>query len=1032
MAITGMYYQTLGSKEPKKEEKTMSGKAKVKSFKMLTFLILAITILFCQVETAKAVKSGSITGRILDSETGNPVIGASVYIKGTKMGAASDLDGNYTIKLVPPGNYELMVSSIGYANVTVEQVVVEEDTPTVLNYSLSPKDIMGKKIVVSATTLKNTEANLLRQRQKSPSISDAISAEAISKAGSGDAAEAMSRVTGASVVGGKYVFVRGLGGRYSNARLNGTVIPNADPDNQAVQMDLFPTGLLDNVTVEKTFTPDKPGNFSGGSVDLKTKDMPEALSLSFSSSLKFNSNTTGETDFLSSSRSSLDWLGFDNGYRALPGELEDPNSTQGRPRTGTLEEGQAFDEKMKVFNSDMLPTRRRAPMGQSYAFSFGNSYMLGERPLGVLASLTYSHNYSYYNDGTVSRYVLFDQNAPYLDVEYSMPDEKGKEEVLWGGLLHSSYSLHPHHKISTQFVYNRQGENEVRYIMGLDNGSTNGMYQTRSIIYAEQYVQSLQVDGDHYFKPFRIDWKASFSKSNRNEPDVRYFSNAFTTDPVLDENSGDTLGYDTSYYMSSSGGTYHPVHFFREIDEKNNEFQLNLSVLLMKRFDRELKLSMGTSFLNTDRVNSERRFDVDFNEPVYYDGNPDNFVDSSVMGIDWDHSQMLVDAEIDSVMQYLIDSLEIGPGLWFYDTVGVDTLQWDTLAADTTYRFSYYKWIDESSLTKGNNNYTGRQDIFALYWMVEAPIASRLNFVGGTRMENTDMTIKSPVIAEDEGLINASDWLPSASLTYFLKSNMNLRLAYGRTLARPTMKEKSRSVSYEFMQGLTFNGNPDLERTLIDNYDIRWEWFTGPGELLAVSGYYKRFKNPIERALWGNNNDIVYLNVDRAKVIGAEFELRKSLGIFWSKLDNFKFEGNLTLTHSRITIPETEMANRLYFDSLASNTRPLQGQSPYIVNLGLSYENFESKTAATLLFNVFGNRLSEVSRGGMPDVYEKSRPMLDFTFSRGLFAGLQFKFSAKNLLDENVTKVIDYKDTEYIFREYSSGRSVSIGLSYKM
>nr|MBN2276115.1 TonB-dependent receptor [candidate division Zixibacteria bacterium] len=1010
----------------------MIGNAKTKTINILTALLLLTAISLYPVTIAMAAKSGSITGQIVDSETGNPIIGASVYIKDTRMGAASDLDGNFIVKLVPPGTYILAVSSIGYAGITIEQVVVEEDTPTALNCTLDPKNIMGKKIVVTATALKNTEANLLRQRQKSPTISDAISSEAISKSGSGDAAEAMTRVTGASVVGGKYVFVRGLGGRYSNARLNGTAIPNADPDNQAVQMDLFPTGLLDNVTVEKTFTPDKPGNFSGGSVDLQTRDMPEALSLSFSSSLKYNSITTGESDFLSSSRGSLDWLGYDNGYRSLPGELLDSKATQNRPRTGTLEEGQASDEIMKAFSSDMAPTRRRAPLGQSYAFSFGNSYLLGEQPLGILASLTYSHSYSYYNDGTVSRYVLFDQNAPFLDVEYSMPDEKGKEEVLWGGLFHSSYVFHPHHKISTQFVYNRQGENEVRYIVGEDNGSTNGMYQTRSIIYAEQYVQSLQVDGDHYFKPFRLDWKASFSKSNRNEPDVRYFSNAFVLHPILDEISGDTLGYDTSYYMSSTGGTYHPVHFFREIDEKNNEFQLNLSVPLMKRYGRELKLSTGTSILATDRINSERRFEIDFNEPVYYDGNPDNFVDADVMGIDWDHSRMLIDAEIDSVLQYIIDSLEVFPGFWFYDTVGVDTIQWDTLTADTSYRFAYYKWIDESSLTKGNNNYTGEQDIFALYWMVEAPITSRMNFVGGTRMENTDMTIKSAVIAEDEGLIDATDWLPSASLTYLLKPDMNLRLAYGRTLARPTMKEKSRSISYEFMQGLVFNGNPDLKRTLINNYDIRWEWFPNPGELLAISGYYKRFKDPIERALWGNNNDIIYLNVDRAQVIGAEFELRKGLGCLWSKLDDFKFEGNLTLTHSKITIPETEMANRLYFDSLASNTRPLQGQSPYIINVGLSYENFKSKTAASLLFNVFGRRLSEVSRGGMPDIYEKPRPMLDFTFSKGIISGLQFKLAAKNLLDEKVSKVIDYKGTEYIFREYSSGRSISVGLSYKI
>lgn len=1001
---------------------------------MAAFLVVMFALIIPALTAeAKVEKKGWIMGSIIDSESGDPIIGASILIVGTTNGAASDLDGNYMIKEVMPGTYMLMISSIGYTGTKVDSVMVIEKSPTIISISLDPAYITGKKVTVTAKAVSSSEANLLRQRQKATTISDAISAEEISKSGSGDAAEAMTHVTGASVVGGKYVLVRGLGGRYSNASLNGATMPSSDPDQQSVQMDLFPTGLLDNVTVEKTFTPDKPGDFSGGSVDLRTRELPEALSLSFSSSLGYNSNTTGNEGFLSASHGKYDWLAFNDGYRSQPSELENETLLNYRPISGTLEDGLEFDKVHKSFNSSMDYQLRRPPMKQGYAFTFGNNYLIGERPLGLLASLTYNHDYSFYDDGVVARYDLTEVDAPVLEKEFVMPDTKGKEEILWGGLANANYSMHQNHKLSAQFVYNRKGEQEARLIHGKLDGSTNGYYQERSIIYNEQHVGSFQLSGEHFVKPFKMNWQASYSSTSNNEPDARFFQNGFGVEPRINAETGDTLGYDTLYTVVSTGGTYKPTHFFREIEEFNREISMDIEMPMFRRYNRDTGLKFGTRYLNKERENRERRFDINYNVPTDYDGVPDNFVAPDNMGIDWENTRMRFDVAIDSAFgDYILDSIEIFPGFYFVDTLGRDTLVWDTTDIDTTYYFAYNNWINESALTKANNNYDGTQNIFALYGMLEFPVMDRLNFVGGVRYETTDMSITSSSIGSDEGLINAHDWLPSLSFIYALTDKMNVRLAYGRTLARPTMREKSRAITYEFMNGLIFNGNPDLKRTLIDNYDIRWEMFPGPREILAVSGFYKRFKDPIERALWGNNNDIVYLNVSRAIVYGMELEIRQGLGKFWSGLENFSLDGNFTLTHSRINIPEVEMGKRLYYDSSASDTRPLQGQSPYLINASLSYTNYKSKTASTLSFNVFGRRLSEVMRGGMPDVYEKPRPALDFTFTQGLFSSLNLKLTARNILNSKNSKVIEYKDVEYIFRENSTGRSVSFGLTYKI
>ncbi len=1016
-----------------------------KSAAGLLFIQFVIFTLFF----APAFGSCKIAGKVVDAKTGEPIIGASVYLEGTKIGAATDLDGNFFVKKADEGTYTLIVSSVGYNTVNIADVKINNDQTITLNLALEPKSIQGKKIVVTAEALKNTEAHLLIERQKAASISDAISAEAMSRSGSGNAAEAMSRVTGASVRDGKYVYIRGLGGRYSNATLDGASIPNANPDDQSVQMNLFAANLLDNVVIEKTFTPDKPGDFSGGSVELHTKDLPEEKTLTFSTSTVYNSNATGNENFLTSPRSNLEWLGFDNGFRAMPVQLTKPGGpNRNTPRKGTLEQGLSADQFHKSFNSSFDQRNLRAPWNNGGAVSFGNTYLINDHPLGILASLTYKHSYSFYDDGAVARYDLTQPDAPTLEKEYVIPDIKASEKVQWGGLAALSYPINNNHKLTTRFVYNREGEQTDRYLYGTLYGSTIGNFQSRVIEYIEQYVSSFQLNGEHYIKPLKMDWRLSYSKSHRNEPDSRYFNNSFYMNPIIDSNTGDTLGYDTTYTLATSGSNYFPEHCFREIDVKKREMQFDFSLPLAKRYEKTVKLSFGGSYVGTDRENTERVFNINYTDPVF-DGNPDDFVSNENIGIDWNKTKMNEKANIDSLLAYdstfivktkdtaydgqgnIIGIFNIPP---FYDTiVAIDTLKWDTLSIDTSYTFIYKRKIEESLNTAANNNFKGNQDIWAGYLMVEMPILDRLKLVGGARYETTDMEVIGTISDSVQGSIHASDILPSVSFTYALTDQMNLRLAYGRTLARPTFKEKSRLITYEFGQrGLIFHGNPDLTYTKINNYDFRWEWFNGPGKIIAASFFYKKFKNPIERAYFGPNNDVMYINVENARVYGVELEFRQGLGMFSRYLSNFKFESNFTFANSRIDIPESEMANRLFYDSSASSTRQLEGQPPYIINLGLTYENIRSRTVASMMFNIFGKRLAFVGRMGIPDVYEKPRPMLDLTISQKVLGGINLKLNASNLLDAKVSQIITYKNTDYVFREYSVGRSISIGASYKL
>jgi len=312
------------------------------SYSVLTML-LAVNV-FAQ--------SGILTGSVIDSKNGEQLIGANLLLEGTNIGAATDLDGKFIIKNIAAGSYNLFASMIGYTKVTVTGIVIKPNEIMETNISLSPEAYQTEEVIISAKLILNNENPLLKFRQKSNSVSDAISSELISRMGSSNAADAMNKVTGVSVVSGKYIYVRGLGDRYSSTQLNGTELPSADPDKKSFNLDLFPANILDNITTIKSFTPDKPGSFSGGIVDISTKKYPDKFTLNFSSSSSFNSLTTFNSEFLTYSGGSKDWLGYDDGKRSLPALLADPGAKLPSPNSSRRNSELAYqlDELTKSFN----------------------------------------------------------------------------------------------------------------------------------------------------------------------------------------------------------------------------------------------------------------------------------------------------------------------------------------------------------------------------------------------------------------------------------------------------------------------------------------------------------------------------------------------------------------------------------------------------------------------------------------------------------------------------------------------------------
>jgi len=273
-------------------------------------------------------------------------------------------------------------------------------------------------------------------------------------------------------------------------------------------------------------------------------------------------------------------------------------------------------------------------------------------------------------------------------------------------------------------------------------------------------------------------------------------------------------------------------------------------------------------------------------------------------------------------------------------------------------------------------------------------------------------------------------------LIFEISENMNLRLAATKTLARPNFREIAPYATKEFVNDVELQGNPNLKRTLIDNYDLRWEWFSRPGEIIALSGFYKELKDPIELAFAEGatrSNPIVnYVNVDKAKIYGVELESRFRMDWFTETLSNFSIGSNLSFVKSEVDIDEAELAQRKAIDENSSSTRALQGQSPFIFNFDLSYDNYETGTLASLNFNTFGERLSRVSANVTPDVYEQPAAQLDFIFSQQVLEYFKIKLTVKNLLNSKYREIYKYKGEEFVYQEYKWGISYALGLSYEL
>ena len=368
---------------------------------------------------ARAQDSGTISGVVVSTWDGTPLSGATVTVRGTTLATQTDANGRYELKNVPPGDQVLRFSKSSYATAVVTDARLLPGQTTTVNGNLRPEFYEMEEYEVAAEEFTQQTEQLLIERQQSSSLLEAIGSEQFSKLGAGDAAEALSKVSGASIADGKFAVIRGLADRYTTTTLNGTELPSADPDRKAAQLDLLPTQVIERMDVSKTFTPDMSGGFAGGAIDIVTKGIPDRPIFNFALGTSYNTQSSLNEKFLASDRSKTDWLAMDDGKRALPDVAYNSSpSPGGTPIQNESQVEQSFG------SSQMSPLPDKSPLNSAFALAFGDGTKRGEFNLGFLASLTYKNDYKFYDDGFVRKY-----EGP--TVTRDMDDAKGLSEYTW-------------------------------------------------------------------------------------------------------------------------------------------------------------------------------------------------------------------------------------------------------------------------------------------------------------------------------------------------------------------------------------------------------------------------------------------------------------------------------------------------------------------------------------------------------------------------------------------------------------------------
>ncbi|WP_345209694.1 carboxypeptidase-like regulatory domain-containing protein [Mucilaginibacter gynuensis] len=1030
-----------------------------------------------------AVKRYNINVKgVVTDEKAQPLPGVTIRIKGTNTVAVTDANGSFTI-VVPESGSILVFSFIGYQpkEVTVSGTVQN------INVALTPSSTSLNQVVVQARRNTRTESAVLDERRNASIVQDAISAQQIERTGSITTTQALQRVSGVTITDDKYVAVRGLGDRSVIGQLNGVRLASSDPDRSAIPLDLVPAALLDNITIYKTVTPDKPADAAAGIVELKTRSVPDSMVFEVVAQSGFNSNIGIGGASNSFINSNMGFFGnkisnknltpqFKSLSQQYPdglGSIQQMIRQSNYSADGWKEVGRV-NKIMQGFDPVLTTRYKQAPLNQLYSATYGNSFNLFKKhKLGLILGANYYSRTTDTYGGDLTQYSIYQgvvtgnpdvfsfRNIPnyttpnnlFMGKYQTYKEYTGTETLNYGVLGGLTYRFSPMHEISMQYLGSWGGETQATNLQGryeytgLPGDVASTVYSLKQTY---RNLNTFNLQGEHKFLKSdyspRLSYNVASSTSAQNNPDYRFVSLADYTPNgggwyTRQVGSSSVPTYTKHLYALTSGyvngfGTFGIIQAepngrrWRNLHENNYNYKADLSVPF-KLLGQKQTFKTGVNYLFRKRT---------FNESQLL-----------LPGSNFTGNKQIPLYDVEGDLDRLVSN----------DVIGVRPLAAGTGEGAAPVGGYLY------DIQKSPNNYKGHYFTNAMYAMFDLKLTDELRVAGGVRFEMTNIgsAVDTAGVFIDPALTGAggieltepnsvykTGYKPYYSLnaTYTINQKMNFRTAFNTTLARPELREITNVFEFDaFQMGLVV-GNPKLVNQYTQNLDFRWEWFPNSGEVIAISAFGKRIKNQLVKvfnlkteglaATYPEFPTIEFQNdPNTGTVWGAEFEVVKNLGMIWDPMRNFFLGSNLLLAQSNIKkSAERYLANRS-MDRHTPKNSPLFEQAPYSINAWLNYNNKKWGTDLTTTFNMVGERLVQINLTGEPDLYTRPVPMLDFVFSQRINRRILFKGYFKNILNPAIKTVYAYPsnggkwyDNEYINRSYLRGSEIMLGFTYKL
>jgi len=943
------------------------------------------TLLFIQLSVS--LFSQTIKGVVTDADNGESIIGCNILLQGTTIGTVTDFDGKYELKNVPSGTYNIIFSFISYDK-SIQKMTLTKTTDQILNIKLKSSSQAIHEVVVTAKKRTDTELSMLATTRQSLSIANGITSQQIMRSQDKDASEVIRRVPGVSIRDGKFVIVRGLTERYNSVWLNGSSTPSSESDVRAFSFDVIPSGQIDNILIYKTPAPELPSDFAGAMINIKTKSLIDKNNITFSYSYGNHQGTTGK-EFYSSQGGKYDWLGFDDGTRGIPSAVpttEEYKKLYDQVTPAKIEQINAIS---KSFNTIMTPYKTVAKPDADFQLALNKRFTLGAISIGTITALGYNSTNTTENKFRAAYWAYPDSSYRYMQRSFA-------SKVRLSALSNWTFTFGNNQKIEFRNLFNNYGMNNTVLKEGFDFYRQNNK-RSYELGYESRTTYSGQLAGNHAFNSdkIKLDWVLGYSYANKKQPDIRRVEiTPYDSEPG------------SQYFLNLSGQVTNDV--LGRVTLNNEENIIN----------------GGLNYIHKLRLGS---FNPELKAGAYYEKKQRDFNSRQLGYIKSGQSKMY---------SHPIES--------YNGKAAFDEAMFNSITDFFSTKIDYKTGMVMSDATQKADSYTAENELKAGYLAFNIPVTKWFNAYMGVRVEKNVLTLdgfkrdgtnKNPINVN----IDSLDVFPSINASLNITDKLMLRLASGKTVNRPEFREVSPFVFYSFEDNAITYGNPDVVNCYVQNSDVRLEWYPTSEEIISLGAFYKDFTNPIESQILitGSGWNYTFQNAEKATSYGVELDVRKSL----HELEDagaFKFLSNLTFVFNASLIKSV-----IKTDSIVDgeSERSLQGQSPYIINLGAYYNDTKLKFMASIMYNKTGERIATVGNIDVPHIYEMPFNSLDLTFEKKLFEKISIKLGFKNILDSDVVfqQFQKYKTPtgesairEQVTNKFRPGRQFKLGVSVSL